>query len=396
MKDLASRRKIMVAQTAPAVRVALGEELNLSEGENTEGRMVQALRQVGFDYVFDTNFSADLTIMEEGTELISRLNSGGPFPMFTSCCPGWVNLAEKKFAHLLPNLSTARSPQQMLGSMIKTYFAQKLGKNPEDISVVSIMPCTAKKHEAARPEFAPKNAKGEAVRDVDHVLTTRELGHLLRVKRVPYASLKESDYDPLLGMSTGAGALFGNSGGVTEAAVRTAQVLTGVENPIPLGHLKAVRGLDGVKTATVELKTAKGDTVNVKVAVVNGGKNVNSLLKAIDEGNFQADFVEVMICPGGCIAGGGQPKSKSKDVLQKRMNAIYDVDQRSTLRMSHENPMITDLYKNFLGHPGSEKAHHLLHTHYQDRSKDSTTPMTRGDGHVLKHHPDEKLPTSKL
>ncbi|KAJ3333273.1 hypothetical protein HDU93_008631, partial [Gonapodya sp. JEL0774] len=385
LRELESKRKVMVACTAPATRVAIGEEVYMGEGENEEGRMVAGLRHIGFDYVFDTNFSADLTIMEEGSELISRLNNGGTFPMLTSCCPGWVNLVEKSHPELIPNLSSARSPQAMLSSMVKHYFAKKLGKDPADVCVVSVMPCTAKKHEAGREEFSFTDARGRKVRETDHVITTRELGHIFRLLRVPLAQLKPSDYDPTLGVATGAGVIFGVTGGVMEAAVRTAQILTGVEKPIPLGALHDVRGLQGVKSATVAVKNAAGQEVPVRVAVAHGGKNVKELLKKMQAKEVEFDFVEIMMCPGGCIGGGGQPKSKSKDILQKRMAAVYDEDERKVLRRSHENPMIKELYENFLGAPLSETAHHYLHTHYHDRSHPhDETPETRGDGKLCR------------
>ncbi|KXS15429.1 hypothetical protein M427DRAFT_98788 [Gonapodya prolifera JEL478] len=385
LRELEGKRKVMVACTAPATRVAIAEEVFMGEGENEEGRMVAGCGilgwTTGFDNVFDTNFSADLTIMEEGSELISRLNGSGPWPMLTSCCPGWVNLVEKSHPELIPNLSTARSPQAMLSAMVKHPFAKKIGRDPADVCVVSVMPCTAKKHEAASDDFTFTDDKGRKVRETDHVITTRELGHIFRLLRVPLAQLKPSDYDPTLGVATGAGVIFGVTGGVMEAAVRTAQVLTGVESPIPLGALHDVRGLQGVKSATVAVKNAKGEEVPVRVAVAHGGRNVKELLKKMEKKEVEFDFVEIMMCPGGCIGGGGQPKSKSRDILQKRMAAVYDEDERKVLRRSHENPMIHELYKEFLGAPLSETAHHYLHTHYHDRSHThDPTPETRGDG----------------
>eukprot|EP00475_Leptophrys_vorax_P025012 TRINITY_DN3483_c0_g1_i1.p1 TRINITY_DN3483_c0_g1~~TRINITY_DN3483_c0_g1_i1.p1 ORF type:complete len:588 (-),score=152.61 TRINITY_DN3483_c0_g1_i1:376-2139(-) len=321
MEELASKKRILIAQTAPAVRVAIGEEIDRESGEIHTGEMVAALRFLGFDYVFDTDFTADLTIMEEGSELLERLNSGGPFPMFTSCCPAWVTMVEKSYPHLIDHLSTARSPQQMLGSLVKTYFAQKLGVDKKDLCMVSIMPCTAKKHESRRDEFQG---------DVDFVLTTRELGHLLRVKHVPVNSLKPSEFDRPLGMSSGAATLFGVTGGVMEAAIRTAQAVCGL-NPddiLPLGGLSAVRGLEGVKAAKVKLRKKSGEVVDVRIGVVHGSARVRHLLEAMEKKEEHFDFIEVMSCPGGCIGGGGQPKSKNANILKKRMDAIYNADQR--------------------------------------------------------------------
>jgi iron-only hydrogenase group A len=300
--------------------------------------------------------------MEEGTELLQRLNSGGPFPMFTSCCPAWVTMVEKSYPHLMKHLSSARSPQQMLGSLVKSYFAKKLGVEKDQVCMVSIMPCTAKKHESQREEF---------LGDVDYVLTTRELGHLLRVKHVPVNSLPPSEFDQPLGLSSGAATLFGVTGGVMEAAIRTAQEASGLDpkDVLPLGGLSSVRGLEGVKAANVKLKKQNGDVVEVRVGVVHGSGHVRHLLEALEKNEEHFDFIEVMSCPGGCIGGGGQPKSKNPDILTKRMQAIYTADQKSTFRKSHENPAIKQIYEDFLGAPLSHKSHELLHTSYHDRSK---------------------------
>jgi NADP-reducing hydrogenase subunit HndD len=360
-----SRRKIHVAQTAPATRVAIGEEMGFEPGTVSTGQLVAALRQVGFDYVFDTNFSADLTIMEEGTELLARLDGrGGPLPMFTSCCPGWVNLVEKVYPELIDNLSTARSPQQMLGSLVKHYFAEHvLGDQDESaISLASIMPCTAKKSEARRAEFAG---------DVDYVLTTRELARLFRIKDIHFGSLEESPYDSPLGESTGAGAIFGATGGVMEAALRTAYELRTGE-PLPSIDLHAVRGLDAVKEATITMPAAAGDDGDnhrqLRVAVVHSTVDARRLVDDIVAGRRHYDFVEVMACRGGCAGGGGQPKSDDPEILRKRIEALYTIDERSVRRKSHENPSIQRLYSSFLDRPGSSKAHKLLHTKYRNRS----------------------------
>lgn len=364
LQQLESRRKTLVVSTAPAIRVALAEAFNAPTDEDFTGKMVASLRALGFDYVFDTNFSADLTIMEEGSELIERLNGNGPFPMFTSCCPGWVNMVEKSYPELRENLSTCKSPQQMLGSVIKSYFAQKLNKKPEDIISVSIMPCTAKKGEAKRPELSRNG-----VPDIDYVLTTRELMKIMKLKNVIPSELEPAKFDSPLGIGSSAGNLFGATGGVMEAAVRTAQVITGVKNPIPLGHLSAIRGLEGIKAATVPLKTKDGKDVNVRAAVVNGGANIQKFLEKLQKKELEYDFVEIMMCPGGCINGGGQPKSDDKDIVKKRLDRVYTMDEKATLRRSHENKEIQQIYSEYLKKPLGHLSHELLHTTYNDRSK---------------------------
>jgi len=357
---------VTVASTAPAVRVAIGEELGFEPGHISRGQLVTSLRELGFDYVFDTQFSADLTIMEEGSELIERIKNGGPFPMFTSCCPAWVSLVEKCYPEFIPHLSSAKSPQQMIGALIKTYFAEKIKVPPEKIYHVSIMPCTAKKQEANR-----KSMETNGVRHVDQVLTTRELGSLIRMKKIIFASLPETHYDNLLGRSSGAGALFGNTGGVTEAALRTvSELFTGQTLP-PL-EFHDIRGLDGVKETSVTL----GEH-NLKICVVNGTGNTRHLLEDMKQGKVGPyHFVEVMACPGGCIGGGGQPKSKDPEVLWKRMSAIYKIDERKVIRKSHENPVVKTLYEEFLGKPLGHKSHELLHTTYTDRSHESKPAST--------------------
>jgi NADH-quinone oxidoreductase subunit G len=355
------KKKIMIAQTAPAVRVAISEEMNMGTGTTSAGQMVAGLRAAGFDYVFDTDFTADLTIMEEGTELLTRVEKGGPFPMFTSCCPGWISFVEKLYPEFMPNLSTCKSPQQMMGALIKAYYTKKLNVKASDVCVVSIMPCTAKKFEATRPEFAPKG-----VPDVDYVLTTRELGQLFRLKSIPLGSLTPLEYDNPLGLSTGAAVIFGSTGGVMEAAVRTAYEIS-VGKPLPKLDLVDFRGFKGIKHTEAVIKNKAGQDVNVKLAVANGIANARALLEEIKAGKAFYHFIEVMTCPSGCIGGGGQPKSLDPEILKKRFDAIYTLDERSTLRKSHENPAVLQLYKEYLEKPNSHISHELLHTHYHER-----------------------------
>ncbi len=359
MLMLERKEKIMVAQTAPSVRVAIGEEFGMAPGSVSTGKMVAALRRLGFDYVFDTNFAADLTIMEEGTEFLTRLEKGGPFPMLTSCCPGWINMMEKEFPDFIPNVSTAKSPQQMMSPVIKTYFAKKMGIDPNDIVVVSVMPCTAKKDEIRRPQ-----QKVDGMQTTDIVITTRELGKLVRLKGINFTALPDESYDSPLGTSTGAAAIFGVTGGVMEAALRTAYELA-TKQKLERVEFSGVRGFEGLKEAEVPVNGKV-----LKIAVVHGLINAKRLLNDIREGVRYYDFIEVMACPGGCIGGGGQPKSLDADILRKRAAAIYSIDEASTLRRSHENPDIIKLYDEFFGKPNSELAHHLLHTFYTDRSKD--------------------------
>ncbi|MGB9920822.1 MAG: NADH-dependent [FeFe] hydrogenase, group A6 [Moorellales bacterium] len=350
--------KHVLVQTAPATRVSLGEEMGLGVGAIVTGKMVAALRRLGFDRVFDTDFAADLTIMEEGHELIQRLTQGGVLPMFTSCSPGWIKFLEHYYPEFIPNLSTCKSPQQMFGAVAKTYYAQKMGWKPEDVYVVSIMPCTAKKFEAQRPEM---NDSG--VQDVDAVLTVRELGRMIREAGIDVTALPEEDYDDPLGRSTGAAAIFGATGGVMEAALRTAyEVVTG--KPLPALDFEAVRGMEGIKEATVDM-----DGTQVRVAVAHGLSNARRILEALKRGEVQYHFVEIMCCPGGCIGGGGQPIPTTNEARQRRIEAIYQVDRNMPLRKSHENPAVQQLYQEFLGQPLGEKSHHLLHTHYTPRGK---------------------------
>ncbi|MBP2653415.1 MAG: hndD 3 [Firmicutes bacterium] len=350
--------KHVVVQTAPAVRVALGEALGMGPGSIVTGKMVAALRDLGFDRVFDTDFSADLTIMEEGHEFIGRLSNGGKLPMITSCSPGWVNFIEIMYPDLLDHLSTAKSPQQMFGALVKTYYAEKSGINPKDIVSVSVMPCTAKKAEAAREEM---NSSG--YQDVDYVLTTRELARMIKAAGIDFSKLAAEQFDAPLGISTGAAVIFGATGGVMEAALRTvAEVVTGKE--LESLDFHAVRGLTGVREAEVPV----GD-LKVKVAVAHTLANARKLLDRIRNGQADYHFIEIMACPGGCIGGGGQPYSTSCDIRQKRIDSIYECDQCSSLRKSHENPAIKELYETWLGKPLGEKSHHLLHTHYHQQKR---------------------------
>ena len=348
--------KVVIVQTAPSVRVALGEELGIPPGSIVTGKMVAALRSLGFDKVFDTNFSADLTIMEEGHEFLDRLQNGGVLPMITSCSPGWVNMIELKYPELLPHLSTAKSPQQMFGAVAKTYYAEKADIDPAKIVSVSVMPCTAKKAEAQREEMCDSG-----YRDVDIVITTRELGRMIREAGIDFASLPEENFDSPLGIGTGAGAIFGNTGGVMEAALRTvADVVSGED--LPKLEYEEVRGMEETREATV---TVAGK--EIKVSVVNTLGSARKMLERIKAGTADYQFIEVMACPGGCIGGGGQPVPVNREIRQKRREALFDCDRMSELRKSHENPEIKALYDNWLGKPLGEKAHHLLHTHYSPK-----------------------------
>ena len=368
--------KHVIVQTAPAIRAALGECFNYPPGTLVTGKMVTALRRLGFDAVFDTNFAADLTIMEEGTELLTRLKKAlvdkeeVPLPMFTSCSPGWIKYAEHFYPDMLANISTCKSPQQMFGAVAKTYYAEKLGKKAEDIFVVSIMPCTAKKYECQRPEM---NDSG--VKDVDVVLTTRELGRMIKEACIDFASLPDHEMDAPLGMSSGAADIFANTGGVMEAALRTAyEIVTGTPLPFENLHVKPIEGLEGVKEASITItKTVpdwsflKGVTLNV--AVAHGLGNAKKVLERIKSGEANYHFVEVMTCPGGCIGGGGQPRMTSDEVRMARIEAIYREDEGKELRKSHDNPEIKQIYEEFLKKPLGEKSHHLLHTKYTPRTR---------------------------
>ena len=352
--------KTVIVQTAPAVRVAVGQEFGFAPGVPVTGKLVAGLRALGFDKVFDTNFSADLTIMEEGNEIVERIKSGKNLPILTSCCPGWINFIEHNFPDLLNIPSSCKSPQQMFGAIAKSFYAEKIGVKPEDLIVVSVMPCQAKKYEAARPEFAPNG-----VRDVDDVVTTRELCRMFNEAGINLANMDDEEYDNPLGKSAGAADIFGVTGGVLEAACRSVYfMLNGKNLEGDAINFRAVRGLDGIKEAKVEI--APGKTINV--AVCSGLGNARKVLEMVraDKDRFQA--IEIMACPGGCINGGGQPfLHGDAELLEKRMKGLYSEDERKVVRCSHENPDIKALYDEFLGTPGSEKAHHLLHTEYHKK-----------------------------
>ena len=352
-RRMSDKDKIFVCQVAPAVRAAWGEDLGLSREEATVGRMVAALRAIGFQYVFDTDFSADLTIMEEGSEFLERLTHREEYrwPMFTSCCPGWLRFIKTEFPEYIPNLSTAKSPQQMFGAVTKSYFAEKLGVDPEKIVCVSFMPCTAKKYECAVDEV-----NDAAQRDVDMVLTTRELAKLLRTYRINVAQLPEEEFDSPLGESTGAGVIFGTTGGVMEAALRSAHYLVTGENPDP-DAFRAVRGMDGIKSATFDINGTK-----VRTAVANGLGNARALMQAIKAGKAEYDFVEIMACPTGCAGGGGQPIRDHCELGEVRGETLRRLDSEMPIRFSHENQSVQTLYREYLDHPLSHKAHELLHT----------------------------------
>ncbi len=350
---LADPQKTVVFQVAPAVRAAWADSLGLPPELATEKRMVAAIRALGADYVFDTSFSADLTIMEESSEFIQRLTNPGeyPMPMFTSCCPGWVRFLKLEFPEMVPHLSTAKSPQQMFGAVTKSYFAEKIGVDPEDICCVSIMPCTAKKYESSVREV-----NDAAFRDVDIVLTTRELVRMLRAFQVNVRALPEEDFDTTMGARTGAGLIFGAAGGVMEAALRTAHYFITGQNPDP-DAFRDVRGSDGWRDASFDI-----DGTTVRLAVISGLNNARELIHAIKSGRVRYDFVEVMSCPGGCAGGGGQPIRDGQELAGARGALLYDLDAANPLRFSHENPEIQTLYQEYLEKPLSPKAHHLLHS----------------------------------
>ena len=345
--------KHVVVQVAPAVRVSIAEEFGLAPGTIATDKLVSALRMLGFDRVFDTDFTADLTVLEEGHELLHRLQTGGTLPLLTSCSPGWIKFMEHHYPDLLPHLSTCKSPQQMFGALAKTYYAQLSGIAPKDIFVVSIMPCTAKKFESARPEMADSGC-----RDVDAVLTTRELGRLLRQAGVEFSQLPPGEFDAPLGVSTGAAALFGATGGVMEAALRTVYEVV-VQAELAEVNFTEVRGMTGIKEATVDL-----NGLPVKVAVAHGLAHARRIMDDVRAGRADYAFIEVMCCPGGCIGGGGQPYGTSTAVREARIAATYAVDAAMPLRKSHQNPAVQRLYKDFLGKPLGEKSHQLLHTAY--------------------------------
>ena len=368
LDEAMAQGKFVVVQTAPAVRATLGEEFGMPVGTPVTGKMVAALKRLGFNRVYDTNFGADLTIMEEANELLGRIKNGGVLPMITSCSPGWINYAEYFYPEQLPNVSSCKSPHQMQGAIIKSYFAQVNNLDPKDIFVVSIMPCTAKKFEKERPQ-----QQKDGIKDVDCVLTTRELAKLIKRSGINFTKLPDEEFDQdIMGQYTGAAVIFGATGGVMEAALRTAYfALTGTESkPI---EFKAVRGMNGLKDATLNINGTE-----IKVAVASGMRNAKVLLDQIKDGTSPYTFIEIMCCPGGCINGGGQPYVKREflpneadDIMdtyrEKRAQALYSEDERQKIRQSHNNPQIKELYEKFLGEPNSHLAHELLHTSYAGR-----------------------------
>lgn len=357
--DLLHSDKVVVVQTAPAVRVALGESFGLEPGTVVTGKMVNALRRLGFKKVFDTNFAADLTIMEESNEFVERLKGNGKLPILTSCCPGWVNFMEQQFSDMIDIPSTCKSPHEMFGAVAKSYLCEKMGIEPKDLVVVSVMPCIAKKFEAARPEL-----ESEGISDVDVVITTRELASMIKEAGINFLELEEEDFDDPLGESTGAGAIFGATGGVIEATVRTAyEKITGEE----LGNLEFtdLRGLTGIKETQVEI-----DGKTIRIAVANGLGNTRRLLEKVKSGEEEFHAIEVMACPGGCIGGGGQPYHHGDlSILRRRAEGIYSIDKNKKKRKSHENEKVQKLYDEFFGGVASPLAHELLHTSYEKRPK---------------------------
>lgn len=368
--ELHDPEKVVVVQTAPAVRVGIGEAMGLPYGSLVTGKMVASLRKLGFSKVFDTDFAADLTIVEEANELVERIENKGTLPMITSCSPGWIKFIEHFFPSSLPHLSTCKSPQQMFGAIAKTYYAEQAGIDPRNIVVVSIMPCTAKKFEARRPEMDDAFrywkeklhlSEKEHFYDVDYVLTTRELARMFKEVGIDFSNLPEEEFDSPLGVSTGAGVIFGATGGVMEAALRTAyEVITGSQ--LTNVDFVAVRGMEGIKEAEIDLNGTR-----LKVAVAHTLSNARTLLEQIENGTSPYTFIEVMTCPGGCLGGGGQPIPTDEEIRLKRAESIYLEDKNKPIRKSHENPEIQYLYRHFLQKPLSEKAHHLLHTHYVER-----------------------------
>ena len=365
VRALTDSSKTVIVQTAPAVRAALGEEFGYEAGTLVTGKLVAALRRLGFDYVFDTDFAADLTIMEEGTEMLNRLgkhlagDKDVKLPILTSCCPAWVKFFEHHFPEMKDIPSTARSPQQMFGSIAKTYFADKLGIKREDLIVVSIMPCVAKKYECGRDEFKTNHNP-----DVDFAITTRELAALIKISNIDFKTLPNEEYDNPLGESTGAAVIFGTTGGVIEAAVRTAYELH-TKKELPRLNFDELRGMEGIRKATIDF-----DGTPINIGIAHGLGNARKLLEEIQAGKSEFHAIEIMSCPGGCIGGGGQPYHHGNaEILKKRQLAIYQEDGKKVIRKSHENPYIIKLYEEFLGKPMSEKAHHLLHTEYFDRTE---------------------------
>lgn len=349
----------VIVQTAPSIRVALGEEFGMPIGTNVEGKMINALKQMGFDKVFDTNTGADFTIVEEGTEFIKRLNSNENLPMITSCCPGWVKYIEMNYPENINHLSSCKSPHEMFGALLKTYYAKKEGLDPNKIFVVSVMPCIAKKYERQREEMK---------QDVDAVITTRELARMIKQAEIDFVNLEDAKFDDPMGEATGAAAIFGVTGGVMEAALRSvSEIVSG--KPLDKIAFEQVRGENGIKRAEIEIADKK-----VKVVVAHGLANAQIIMEEIKSGKSDYQFVEIMACPGGCITGGGQPIKSAKiqeevDVHKKRAEAMYSIDEKSVIRKSHKNPVLKQIYKDFLGEPNGELAHKLLHTHYSKKDK---------------------------
>ena len=363
--DIDNPKKVVIAQVAPAVRVAFGEQLGLAPGATTTGRMVAALRRMGFDQIYDTSFAADLTVIEEGHELLGRMASGEKLPIFTSCCPAWVKFSEQYFPELLPNLSSCKSPQEMFGSLARYILPKQLGVDPENLVIVSIMPCTAKKFEAKRPEFQHENMPG-----VDHVITTQELITMTDAAGLNFQSLEPESFDMPLGFKTGAGVIFGSSGGVTEAVLRfAAEKVTG--KPLTQVEFHEVRGTEGLREATVAL----GDA-SVRVAVVHGLANARALAERVRDGHAHYDVVEVMACPGGCVGGAGQPVSIDPGARVQRAKGLYEADRTNDLHKSQDNPMVREMYETWLGEPGGPLAHELLHTHYGSRKRITDSDFT--------------------
>ena len=362
-EKLKDEKTIVIAQTAPAVRVALGEEFGMPVGTEVTGKMVTALKRLGFDKVFDTNTGADFTIMEEATEFINRVKNNGKLPMFTSCCPAWIRFIEMEYPEYLENLSSCKSPHQMFGAIIKSYYAKKMGIDPKNIYVVSVMPCVAKKFERQRDEM-----KNDDMYNVDAVITTRELAKMIRQANIEFTLLTDSTFDDPMGEATGAAAIFGTTGGVMEAALRTAQdLLTGKD--LEEINFEEVRGSKGIKKAIVNIEDKE-----FKIAVASGLGNARKIMEDVKSGKSEYDFIEIMACPGGCIMGGGQPiksskERREKDIRKLRANAIYSIDEKKIIRKSHQNPVLQKIYKDYLGTPNKGLAHELLHTKYQKREK---------------------------
>ena len=369
--------KHVVIQTAPAIRVGLGEELGFDPGARVTGKMVNALSRLGFDSVLDTQFTADLTIMEEGTELLTKLkkalvdgDESVHLPMTTSCSPGWVKFLEHTFPELLDNMSSCKSPQQMFGTLAKTYYAQKRNLDPKDVVSVSVMPCTAKKFEADRPEMTDSGYK-----DVDYAITTRELAVMIKQAGLEFMELGDRNFDSLMGDSSGAGTIFGSTGGVMEAALRTAyEIVTGREVPFKNLNIEPVRGFEDIREASIKIEDPKEDWkfldgVELRCAVAHGLANAKELMQAVKDGKANYHFIEVMACPGGCLGGGGQPIPTNQEIREKRAAAIYQEDEDLPVRKSHENPEIIQIYKDFLGEPLGHKSHELLHTKYVERER---------------------------